>query len=200
MQETFTSYEDFTNKSLGLNIEFTKDVSFISRWLEKKSQNFYGYGAWPIHNDPKQLQNTSFVNELRYTPKLSETLLADIKVGYKQYEYEGLSRLRPFSLLGYPNDLIGRGYYKEYSIYSDVALKYKSSNNELLIGVYALQAKANNTSYFVNNPNISEATIIELPTDGLKANLTRNQYAFYFNNIYTISDLWTADFGLRYDY
>jgi len=199
-QNTFTSYEDFTNRSLGINIEFTKDVTFVSRWLEKKSQNFYGYGAWPIDSDPKDLQHTSFVNELRYTPKLSNTFSADIKAGYKQYEYEGLSRLRPLTLLGYPHDLIGKGYYKEYSIYSDLALKYTTAKNEILVGAYASQANANDTKYFVNNPIISDTTNIELPTDGLKANLTRNQYAFYFNDIYTISKLWTANLGLRYDY
>jgi len=200
MQNTFTSYEDFTNKSLGINIEFTKDVTFTSRWLEKNSQNFYGYGNWPITGDPKTLQNRSFLNELRYTPKLSDILSADIKAGYKQYEFKGGSRLRPLSLLGYPHDLIGNGYYKEYSIYSDIALKYRSTNNELLVGAYTSQTKANDTSYFVNNPALSEVTNVELPTDGLKANLTRNQYAFYFNDIYTISDFWTANFGLRYDH
>ena len=200
MQKDFTSYEDFTNKSLGVTLQFYKELSFTSRWLEQNTQNFYGYGAWPIVQDPKTLQNTSFINELRYTPKISKNSSLDLKIGYKLYKYSGGARLRPLSLLGYPYDLIGNGSYKEDVIYADTALKYNSRVHNALFGIYLSQANANDTKYFVNNPAVSTVTNTELPSDGLKDNLTRNQYAFYFNDIYTLSDKWTTNIGMRYDY
>ncbi|MBA1432322.1 MAG: TonB-dependent receptor [Epsilonproteobacteria bacterium] len=199
MQNSFTSYEDFTNKSLGITLQFAKELSLTSRWLEKNTQNFYGYGAWPIVQDPKNLQNTSFINELRYTPKISKNSSIDAKIGYKQYKYTGKSRLRPLSLLGQAYDLIGNGYYKEYVVYADAALKYQNKVHNALFGLFLSQAKANDTKYFVNDPSVSEDTDIELPNNGLKNNLTRREYALYFNDIYTFSTHFTGNIGLRYD-
>jgi len=200
MQKSFTSYEEFTNKSLGVTLQFAKALSLTSRWLEKDTQNFYGYGAWPIVQDPKKLKNTSFINELHYTPKLSKNSSLDAKIGYKQYKYTGGARLRPLSLLGQPYDLIGDGSYKEYVIYADAALKYQNRVHNALFGLLLSQTKANDTKYFVDNPLVSENTNIELANDGLKDNLTRDEYALYFNEIYTFSTRFTGNVGLRYDH
>jgi len=200
--KSLTSYENFTNKSLGINIKYAQDLSLQARWLKLRTQNFFGYGVWPINKNPKELQTTSFINELRYNPTLSQRTSLDIKAGYKQYEFEGNARYIPYSLLPtppYPQyDLIGGGYYKEETFYTDLALNYNFKNHKILFGTYISKTKEVNTRYSKNNPNISEDTNIEV--NNIKKNITRNQYAFYLNDIYTISNKWTMDLGARYDY
>lgn len=199
-QNSFTSYEDFTNKSLALTMQFFKELSFTSRWLAQDKQNFYGYGDWPIVQDPRKLKNISFINEIHYNPQISQNSSLDIKAGYKQYQYSGDARLRPLSLLGYPYDLIGDGFYKEHLLYADTAFGYKNRSHNMLFGVFLSQSTANDTRYYVNNPAVSEDTTIRLQDDGLKPNLKREQYALYFNEIYSFTPQWTGDLGLRYDY
>ncbi|MBU1927456.1 TonB-dependent receptor [bacterium] len=200
--QEFTSYEDFTNKSLGLNISNGEDISFQARWLKVDTQNFFGYGSWPISKDPKGLQTTSFVSEALYTPRLSRDISMDIKVGYKQYEYEGDARYVPYSLLPTPPyppyDLIGGGYYKERVLYTDAALKYSTANHQILFGALLSYAKEADTNYFVNNPVLGET--LSIPVENIKNNISREQYALYLNDIYSLSDVWTLNLGGRYDY
>ncbi len=201
-QTSFTSYEDFTNKSLGINIEFNNDISFQARWLKLETQSFFGYGDWPINKDPKQLQTTSFISEFHYTPKLSKESSMDIKVGYKQYGYGGDARYTPYSLLPtppYPQyDLLGKGDYKEEVLYSDIALNYIFNKHEILLGIYLSKAKEIDTNYYTNNINASE--VINQPYENIKNNISRYQYALYLHDIYTISNQWTLNIGGRYDH
>ena len=201
-QTSFTSYEDFTNKSLGIDVEFKDDISFQARWLELETQNFFGYGDWPIDKDPKKLQSRSFISELRYTPRLSKDASMDIKAGYKQYEYGGSARYTPYSLLStppYPQyDLLGKGNYEEEVLYGDIALNYTLKKHEILLGAYLSRAKEVDTNYYVNNPAVSE--VIDQPYKNIKNDILRHQYAFYLHDIYTISDQWTLNIGGRYDH
>lgn len=196
---SFTSYEDFSNKSLGANMQLNDDISFQARWLKLDTQSFYGYGDWPINGDPKRLQTTSITSELRYTPKLSEDASMDIKVGYKQYEFEGSARYNPYPLYtAAPYDLISAGYYREETFYSDVALNYTLDMHEILLGTYLSDSKEAETNYARNNPSVSEA--ISIPVANIKKDISRYQYAFYLHDIYTISDQWTLNVGGRYDH
>ncbi|WP_455756338.1 TonB-dependent receptor plug domain-containing protein [Sulfurimonas sp.] len=196
---SFTSYEDFTNKSLGTNINFNDELSFQARWLKLNTQNFYGYGDWPINNDPKRLKTTSIISELQYTPKLSKNSSMDIKAGYKQYEFEGDARYNPYPLYTtIPNDLIAKGYYREEIFYSDIALNYTLDNHEFLVGTYLSDSKEAETDYAINNPLVSEE--LNIPLANIKKNISRYQYAFYLHDIYTISDEFTLNIGGRYDH
>ncbi len=197
---TFNSYEDFTALSLGANITFLNDFHLTSKYLEFKTQNYYGYGTWPIVQDPKSLTHTSFVNEFSYTPQISKNLSLNLKIGHKFYSMIGESRLVPYSVLGYPYDLIGDGDYKEHSQYSDLSLNYKMKNNSVVTGLYLAYTNADGTTYSTNNPALSEETDIPLEGGGLEDEMSRTQYAFYISDIYTISPKWTTNIGLRYDY
>ncbi len=201
-QLTFTSYEDFTNKSLGANIELGSNISFQTRWINLNTQNFFGYGDWPISGDPKRLQSSSFINELRFTPRISEETSFDIKAGYKEYAFEGGARYVPYSLLPSPpypqNDLIGKGEYKEKILYSDIALNYTLSKHEILFGTYLSKNRESKSSYHINNPALSQET--NIPINNIKKDILRYQYAFYLHDIYTISDEWILNVGGRYDH
>ncbi|OHD94082.1 MAG: hypothetical protein A2019_00385 [Sulfurimonas sp. GWF2_37_8] len=198
----FTSYEDFSNNSLGLNVSYGEDIALQARWLQVDTQNFFGYGSWPISKDPKSLQTTSFISEFLYTPKLSRDISMDFKVGYKQYEYSGDARYVPYSLLPTPPtppyDLIGGGYYKEQALYTDAAFKYCVANHKILFGTSLSYAKVADTHYFTNNPTFGETLII--PVENIKQDISREQYALYLNDIYSLSDVWTLNLGGRYDY
>ncbi|MBU1216779.1 TonB-dependent receptor [bacterium] len=200
--QEFTSYENFTNKSLGLNIFDGENISLQARWLKVDTQNYFGYGNWPISKDPKALQTTSFVSEFLYTPKLSNDLSMDFKVGYKQYEYEGDARYVPYSLLPTPTyppyDLIGGGYYKEQGVYTDAAFKYSTANHKILFGALLSYAKEADTNYFKNDPTLGET--LSIPVENIKKDISREQYALYLNDIYSFSDAWTLNLGGRYDY
>jgi|GEM_PF-1909989 len=203
-QDSFTSYEDFTSKMLGLNLEFLQDFSLLSKYLELDMQNYYGYGAWPISHDPKNLTHTSWVNELRYTPKINDELRLDLKLGYKEYSMVGGSRLKPYSIQQPkppypPYDLIGDGDYKEQSYYGDFSLNYNYGINNIILGTYLSTTRANGTTYATNNPGVSEEITQPVPGGGLVDKITRNQYAFYVSDIITLSSKWTANLGLRYD-
>lgn len=200
----YTSYEDFTSTSLGATIEFYKDISFTSNYLELDMQNYFGYGAWPIVHDPKNLVHTSFINELHYTPKITRDLNLDMKLGYKEYIMAGLSRLHPYSIQQPkppypPYDLLGKGNYKEQTIYADFSALYNYANHNFIFGTYLSQTNADGTTYSVNNPAISEETNIAISGGGLQENISRQQYAFYISDLYNISEKWSANIGLRYD-
>jgi iron complex outermembrane receptor protein len=197
---TFNSYEDFTDKSLGINITFLKDFHLTSKFLKYTTQNYYGYGTWPIVQDPKDLTHTSFVNEFSYTPQISRNLALNLKVGHKYYSMIGESRLVPYSILGYSYDLIGSGDYSENSRYSDLSLSYKIKDNSIILGTYIAYTNADGTRYDVNNYTVSEETDIPLEGGGLQNKISRTQYASYISDIYNISPKWTTNIGLRYDY
>jgi len=201
----YHSYEDFSSKQLGIQIELYNDFSFTSNFLELDTQNYFGYGAWPIVQDPKNLVHTSFINELKYAPQITKELSLDMKVGYKEYSMVGQSRLKPYSIQQpkppYPeNDLIGNGDYKEHTIYADLSGLYSYQNHTLIFGTYLAHTKADNTKYSVNNPAVSEQTSSVINGGGLKNNILRKQYALYLSDIYNISQQWTTNVGLRYDY
>jgi iron complex outermembrane receptor protein len=197
---TFNSYEDFTSLSLGANITFLDDFHITSKLLVFETQNYYGYGTWPIVQDPKSLTHTSFVNEFSYTPQISKDLSLNLKVGHKYYSMIGESRLQPYSIQGLDYDLIGDGDYKEYSLYSDISSDYRVKNNNIIIGTYLAYTNADGTTYSTNNPTVSEETDIPLAGGGLQDKISRTQYAFYISDIYNISPKWTTNIGLRYDY
>ncbi|MDD2789882.1 MAG: TonB-dependent receptor [Sulfurimonas sp.] len=200
--EEFNSYEDFTNNSLGLNVSYGEDIFFQTRWLMTDTQNYFGYANWPIYKDPKSLQTTSFISEFRYTPKLSNDVSLDLKVGYKQYGYEGDARYVPYSLMPTPPtppyDLIGGGCYKEDVLYTDLAFKYSVANHNILFGTSLSYAKVVNTNYFENNATLGES--LDIPVENIKRDISREQYALYLNDIYTFSDEWSLNLGGRYDY
>jgi len=196
----FTSYEDFTSKSLGLNLELFKDISLVSKYLELDMQNHFGYGAWPIVQDPKTLVHTSWVNELRYAPKISDELRLDLKLGYKEYSMVGESRIFPMSAFNpFAYDLIGDGNYKEESLYTDVSLNYSYNKHNIILGAFLTQTNANGTTYKENNTSISEETTIVYEGGGLVDKITRDQYAFYVSDIISFSSKWMANIGVRYD-
>lgn len=200
-----TSYEDFISKSFAVQLNFLKDFSFSSRYLEETTQNYYGYGAWPIVQDPKELVHTSFANEFIYAPRLTKDLDLELKLGYKTYSMRGQSRLIPYSVMQPkppypPYDLIGDGDYKEESLYTDISLHYKLLSHDIILGTYISRTTANDTSYYVNNVTSSEDPTIAIPGGGLKEDIQRKQYALYINDTFTITDKLSSNFGVRYDH
>ena len=195
----FTSYEDFSSLSLGANIAIKESLFFTTKYLKHSTQNYYGYGVWPIIGEPMQLEHESVVNELSYEPKITESLKANLKLGYKSYSFGGESRLQPLTLMGAPYDLIGGGAYKERSYYSDLSLNYTSSMHNVTFGTYLSRIKVNNPVNGTNNPFVSEEVTELFPEGGLKNNIERDQYAFYLSDIITFSNEWMANVGLRYD-
>ncbi len=199
----FTSYEDYTTSSLAFHLDFYKDFSFTSRYLEQATQNNFGYSSWPIVHDPKTLTHTSFINEFIYAPQLTQDLSLELKLGYKTYSMQGQSRLIPYSAMPTPPtppyDLIGDGNYKEKGLYTDLSLNYHMDAHNIILGTYISKTKANDTSYYLNNVTVSELPTISIPGGGLKKNIERKQYAFYLSDIYTISNQFSAIIGMRYD-
>lgn len=199
-QNSYLSYEDFQDKELALDLEFMQDFHFISKYLQLTTQNYFGYGAWPIVQDPKRLQHSSFVNELSYAPQLNRELSLGLKLGYKEYGMKGDSRLNPTTLrYGLPYDTIGYGDYKEEEYYSDISLNYTDTMHSLVTGVHLSKAKVKNVTYSLNNPLVSEETNIEVSGGGLKDGIERTHYALYASDFITLSEYWIANIGLRYD-
>lgn len=202
--EKFNSYEDFSNKSLGTKISYGDDISLQARWLELDTQNYFGYGDWPINKDPKQLKTTSFVSEFLYAPKLSNKLSMDIKAGYKEYEFQGDARYVPYSLFPSPQyqyDLLAGGYYKEQVFYTDVAFKYSAENHKVIVGALLSYAREADTHYSTNmDAGKILGETLSVPVENIQENIFRKQYALYINDIYTLSDAWTLNLGGRYDY
>ena len=197
-QSSFTSYEDFDVQSLGVNIQLDNTISLNSRILQRDAQNYYGYADWPIVRDPKRLKATSILSEFRYAPKLSKDTSMDLKLGYKEYEFAGKSRYLPTSILGYAYDTIVRGYYREEGFYGDLAFTHKVDKHEILFGGYASTSKIASIKYDLNDRNISEVT--NFTVLNLKPGVSRDQYAFYLHDIYSISSELTFNIGGRYDY
>lgn len=206
----YTSYEDFTSTSFGVNIELYKDFSFDSKYLTLDMQNYFGYGAWPIVQDPKNLVHTSWVNELEYAPRITENLSLDLKAGYKEYGMVGKSRTTPYSaLIANSHDLIADGDYHEATLYTDLLLNYNYNAHNLTVGTYLAQTKVKTTSYKLNtttfpvtptSPINSDNAIYPISGGGLVDNIKRKQYAFYFSDVITLSEKWMANVGLRYDH
>ncbi len=204
-EDSFTSYEDFTDKELGINIELYEDITLVSKYLEQHTQNYFGYAGWPIVQDPKKLKHTSFVNELAYAPELTKEIALDMKIGYKEYSVVGDSRLHPYSIQNPkppypPYDLIGSGDYKEETFYADFSLNYDLSIHNLTLGTYFAQTEADGTTYSINNPSLSEQTTVDIDGGGLKDIMHRTQYALYFSDFITLNEKWMANVGLRYDH
>ena len=199
--QTFESYEDFRDKSLAMKVDLFNDFSIVSRYLEHTTQNYYGYGAWPIASDPKELVHTSLINEFLYAPTLAHNLKLEFKLGYKTYQMKGQSRLVPYSLYS-PNlyDLVGDGDYKEHTYYTDIALHYEFSSHKLIVGTYLSQTAVDHTQYFLSDKTVSETPTNPVSGGGLKDDIERKQYALYLNDIYTINDAFTLNLGGRYDH
>ncbi|MBN2816700.1 MAG: TonB-dependent receptor [Campylobacterales bacterium] len=201
----FYSYEDFDVKSVGAIFSY-KDFSITSKFLEEKTQNYFGYGAWPIINEPYSMTHTSFVNEAEYTPQVSQELDLDLKLGYKEYSMKGKSRVVPYSvLIPSSEDFISEGTYKEKTLYSDLSLNYHYANNKLTFGTYLSRIKVDNPLYKQNTllpvlaPIPQEEPTIYIPGGGLIEHITREQFALYLNDIITLSSEWIANLGVRYD-
>jgi iron complex outermembrane receptor protein len=178
----------------------------MSKYLELDTQNFYGYGAWPIVQDPKNLKHSSWVNELRYTPKISQTLDLDMKLGYKEYGFGGDSRIAPYSVfIPTSSDLIAGGVYKEKTLYTDLAANYNYDMHALTLGTYIAKTSVRNPTYTQNAllpifaPIPSDEQSIDIPEGGLKNRVDRTQYALYVSDVITLSREWMANIGLRYD-
>lgn len=201
----YNSYEDFTEKSLGFNAQAYKDFSLLSKYHELNTQNYFGYGMWPIVQDPKTLKHSSWVNELRYTPKLSQTLSLDLKLGYKEYRMSGDSRVVPYSkIVPTSRDYIAGGIYKEKTLYSDLGGKYKYNNNIFTFGVHLGQTSVRNPIYQKNSnlnvfPIPSDEKTINVEGGGIINKIDRKHYALYLNDIITLSSKWMANVGVRYD-
>ncbi|MEA3373191.1 MAG: TonB-dependent receptor [Campylobacterota bacterium] len=199
-QTEFTSYEDFTNVSLGANLRFSDDLSLQARWLELDLSNHFGYNEWPINEDPKSLTSTSIISELRYTPKLTAESSLDIKAGYKRYGIEGGSRLLPLPLLDLaPVDLVACGVINEEVFYADAAINYKLDDHQLLGGIYLGRSEITDTSYGANDPSTGSEAITQ-PLSIIDDGITRRHYALYLHDIYTVSDKWMLNVGARYDH
>ena len=203
-QGPFTSYEDFTDTSLALNLELYKNIRFLSRYLQHDAQNYFGYGAAPIVQDPKSIAHTSWINEIEYTPYITRNLSADLKAGYKTYSMIGKARLYPTSILGTPSDFIGSGNYKEQKYYTDLSLNYMLESNNIIMGIYFAQTRADDTTYSLNDYHrppmpTADETIYTLPNGGLADHIKRTQYALYLSDIINFSEKWSANVGLRYD-
>lgn len=203
----YNSYEDFKERSFGTDIELFKDFSLTSKYLQLNIENYYGYGTWPIVQDPKELEHSSWINELRYTPKITQDLSLDLKVGYKEYGMQGDSRVTPFSLLiPTSKDLIAGGEYKERSIYTDIAAHYSIDAHIFRIGSYLQHTSVKNPYYAQNAllpivaPIASELKSQEIEGGGIKESITRKHYAFYLSDMITLSPQWMANIGLRYDH
>jgi len=209
-QSAFQSREDYTNKSIGMHLDFKNNLSFLSRYIKLSTQNYYGYGDWPILDDPQKIHSTSLINELRYQPKISG-LLSDIKLGYKTYQFDGNSRLKPTSLsdfdtiaaalsgntiLAFPYDLLGQGLYKEDVLYSDILFKKKIDSHSLLFGAYFSQSKIKKTYYLTNIPF---STTLDQAQQAVRPNVKRDQYALFLNDIYDFNHQISFNFGLRLD-
>ena len=192
----FHSYEDFINRSVGLHAQIYDNLEFSSRILENDTQSFYGYASWPIASDPKRITQHSFINELRYTPKISSNISLDLKGGYKYYSINGSSNITPYSLMGSPYDLIVEGYYKEDLFYGDTALKYNNHKHTFLAGIYFAKAREISTDYHRNN---TFTPVINIPDPAIPSGIKQEQYAFYISDIYTLSDTFSTNIALRYD-
>ena len=195
-----TSYEDFTNYSVGGIIKFNDKLSLQARFAQFETQNMYGYGDWPITHDPKKLKTTSILSELRYVSDISKNISIDLHAGYKNYVFDGFTRLKPYATtLGTAFDLIGDGYYEEHVFYTDNTLSYTLNKHELLFGIYLSQSEEDSkTYYYINSVTTSAATTIF--NQAIQPDISRYQYALYFNDIYSISDKLIANIGLRYDH
>jgi len=203
----YKSYEDFKERSFGANIEFFKDFSLTSKYMQLNTQNHFGYGAWPIAQDPKELEHSSWINELRYTPKINEDLNLDLKLGYKEYEFNGDSRVTPFSMLiPTSKDFIAGGAYKEKTLYIDTAAHYNYEAHALTFGVYLAETRVRNPVYTQNAslpilaPIPSEEKSINIAGGGIKDSINRRHYALYLSDIITLSPKWSANIGVRYDH
>ncbi|MFT7861230.1 MAG: TonB-dependent receptor, partial [Sulfurimonas sp.] len=194
--QTYYSYEDFTNQSLGIQLQLYKDIKFSSRILQNDTENFFGYGSWPIASDPKRVKQRSFINEINYTPKLSQNFSLDLKAGYKHYTFEGESRFVPYSLLGTPYDLVVKGHYKEDVLYGDAALKYNTQKHSFLLGVYGAKARELSTGYYKNDTNSST---VNIPDPAISSGIKQEQLAFYISDLYAISETLSTNIALRYD-
>ena len=200
----FTSYENFKEKSLNLNLELYKDISLVSKYLELEIQNHFGYGTWPIMQDPKSLLHASWVNELRYAPKITNEVTLDLKLGYKEYGMSGDSRVIPYSTLQPkppypPYDLIAGGVYKERTLYTDLALNYKDDVHAVTFGAYLGHSSVRNPTYYTNIVTLSEEMLNSIEGGGIKDKIDREHYAFYFSDVIALSSRWMANVGLRYD-
>ena len=197
------SYEDFSAQEIGMNAAFKRDFSFLSKYLELDSQSYYGYSSWPIVQDPKNLKHTSWINELRYTPKISQTLDLDLKLGYKEYSFGGESRMRPFSAqeqtLYPPYDLLAGGNYKEKTLYTDLAANNNYGMHAFSFGTYLAKTTVKDPQQLTNNPFISEEILYAIDEGGLKNRVDRKHYALYFSDVMSLSKEWMACVGLRYD-
>jgi outer membrane receptor protein involved in Fe transport len=192
----FQSYEDFINSSAGVHLQLYDNIQFSSRILKNDTQNFYGYGSWPIVGNPKNVQQFSFINELRYTPKLSSNLSLDIRGGYHNYTFKGNSNFIPSSIMGSPYDLMVQGYYKEEVYYGDIALKYNDQKQTFLVGTYLSKAREVETNYYKNN---TLTPIINIPDPAIPSGIKQEQYAFYISDIYSFSEKLSVNLALRYD-
>ncbi len=197
-QTEFKSYEDFTNVALGAHLHFDNDVSLQARWVELDLTNHFGYGDWPISHDPKSLESTSMITEIRYNPTIGRDTSLDFKAGYKQYIIDGAARMTPYSLENGTFDQLARGFIKEGSVYMDMAVKKEVNDHDILGGVYLAQSRVLDTWYFVNNPFASEVT--DQPYPILPGDIKRKQCAVYLHDIYTVSPDWTINVGARYDH
>lgn len=200
--KTFQSYEDFDDINLGALLTYD-DVSFTTRYIVLESQNYYGYGTWPIAQDPKKITHTSWSNELVYIPQITNALTGDFKVGYKEYSMSGKSRLQPLSLFTPYKDLIGDGDYKEVTLYTDLSLNYTTQAHDIVFGAYISDIKVLHSTYYVNGtpelPPASEETTIAIPGGGLKNNIKRDHFALYGSDIYTFAPRFSLSTALRYD-
>ena len=199
---TFQSYEDFDDINLGALLSF-EDLSFTTRYIVLGSQNFYGYGTWPIAQDPKKITHTSWSNELTYMPQITNALAGDFKLGYKEYSIAGDSRLKPLSVFTPYKDLIGSGEYKEATLYTDFSLNYTTQAHDMVFGAYVSHVKVLHSTYYVNGapaslPTSEEATIA-IPGGGIKDNITRDHFALYGSDTYTFAPRFSFSTALRYD-
>jgi len=194
-----TSYEDYTNYSIGSQIKFLDDLSFNLRFSKHNTQNYYGYGDWPITHDPRDVTTTSNFGEIRYTPSLNKELSLDLRAGVKEYIFEGDGRLKPLAtVLGTPYDLIGVGFVRQITLYTDSSLKYKYNKHNILLGTYLSEAQQIYTHYYFNNPSVSED--MNILNHATEPDTSRYQSAVYFNDIYNLSEKILINLGARFDH
>ncbi|MEW6595139.1 MAG: TonB-dependent receptor [Thermodesulfobacteriota bacterium] len=181
-----------------------KNFSFRGQYLTKHRGTLVGFNYALTDENDWQVDN--FWGELGYHAALTDSLLANIKIYFDQFEQDAKLELFPEGYRGlFPDGVLGQPLLKNRTKGSEVQFDYDlSTANHLILGIMYEKNEQFDVRHFTNYDTATGDPALPLQDVSATGNFNRDTgrelWAFYLQDEWAIRDDLDMTIGLRYDH
>lgn len=202
-----------SDKTANLFLEY-KDFSIKGQFLSIERGDYYGIiGVLPPQEDRSAQLDEHMAFEARQGLELFSSLKADIKAGYRQYEFnlDEVVAMPPIAIpmpdntifqMTPPEGSIAGPHYEERELYAGTEFIWDGiQKNTILLGLKYSDIKMDDVWVDANTEEgyVGVMTRLTGELNWLEEDKSRNVFSAYIQDLFKITDSFTLTPGLRYD-